>query len=386
MSRIAGITAHPFNVSPRTNWFFVRVACDDGREAWGEASLTGWEPMLEAFVRLKGAELLGQDVASAAHGLRVSALSAGGLVANAVVSALHQALATLEAQALGVSLGALLGQRRHDAVALYANINRATTERTPAGFCAVARRAMAVGITGFKAAPFEGVTPANCTSAEGRARIRHGIDCLAALRDAVGPDARLMADCHWRFDEATALDVLAALRPLRLHWFECPIAEVHANWAALRRIRAAARDEGVLIAAAETQVGREAFETIFAEGLFDVVMPDVKFCGGPREMLAIAERCAAAGVEFSPHNPTGPLCTLATLQVIAAAPQCRMLELQFGESPLYDALMPVGHPPIRDGALAMPEGPGLGATRERRVLDAHPYRPVPFGNETQLFN
>ena len=205
-----------------------------------------------------------------------------------------------------------------------------------------------------------------------------------ALRQALGPEAMLMVDCHWRFDEARALQALKALAPVALHWFECPIAETHAHWPAMRRLRAATREQGVLLAAAETQVGLASFQTLFDEALYDVVMPDIKYCGGPLEMLKIARRAAEHGVQFSPHNPSGPVCTWHSLQIAALAPECAMLELQFDESDLYDM--------VQDGAPLSTQGGSLSVERpysqslglNLQVLQAHPYQPVPPGIETQL--
>lgn len=208
------------------------------------------------------------------------------------------------------------------------------------------------------------------------------VDCLLALRDAIGPAARLMVDCHWRFDEATAVRTLRALAPARLHWFECPLPKAPAHWPTLRRIRAAAREQGVLLTAAETQVGVAAFQTLFDEALYDVVMPDVKYCGGPREMLLIAQRAAEAGVQFSPHNPTGPICSQHSLHVAAVAPACDMLELQFDESPLFDSLVSLRNSTLFDGKLIVPSSQGLGSVIDEAVLAAHPYRPVPLGIES----
>lgn len=384
MSPITRISAHPLHVSAKTNWLFLRVECADGLVGWGEASLNGWEPLQLAATELRADELTGLDLAEAQRRVKASAQSPGGLAANAVASALQQAFVMLEAQARQVPVWQVLGTLRRERVPLYANINRATSERTPAGFARMATEALKQGYRGFKAAPFDGVTRANCASAEGQARIRHGIDCLLAMRDAIGPEARLMVDCHWRFDEARALEVLRALAPARLHWFECPLAETADQWPALRRIRAAAREQGVLLAAAETQVGLDGFRILFGQELYDVVMPDVKYCGGPREMLAIAELAAERGVVFSPHNPTGPVCTLFSLHVGAAAPECQMLELQFNESPLSDALLRGRHPALVDGAFAVPQEAGLGAPFAEELLAQHPYRPVPFGIETLL--
>ena len=209
---------------------------------------------------------------------------------------------------------------------------------------------------------------------------------MRALREALGPDAVLMVDCHWRFDEALALRALQALAPARLHWFECPLAEHHGNWPALRRIRTEANRQGVLLAAAETQVGLAAFQTVFDEALYDVVMPDVKYCGGPLEMVKIAQAASRAGVGFSPHNPTGPVCSWHSLQVAAVVPECAMLEIQFDESPLFLELARDAHPVVALGALQIPDAPACGPAVDNAALSAHPFRPVPAGIESLLFS
>jgi galactonate dehydratase len=386
MSTIARIETHVFNVSAKTNWVFISVTAADGRTGWGEASLIGWEPVLVAASRELALEWEGRTLADAQSGLRVSPQSPGGLVFNTVISALQQALACLldgsvpGAPAAPALAGPVLRQR----VPLYANINRATRLRTPQGFVETALRARAQGFSRFKAAPFDGLTPALCPTAQGQALIAHGVDCMLALRQALGPEAMLMVDCHWRFDETRALQALQALAPAALHWFECPIAETHAHWPAMRRLRAATREQGVLLAAAETQVGLASFQTLFDEALYDVVMPDIKYCGGPLEMLKIAECAAEHGVLFSPHNPSGPVCTWHSLQIAALAPECAMLELQFDESDLYDAVLDSAPLSLQGGSLNLECPFGQSLRLNLQVLQAHPYQPVPPGIETQL--
>lgn len=384
MNTISAIRHASFNVSAKTNWFFVIVETTDGRRAAGEASLNGWESALAACTAQQALALTGLDVHAALARVRCAPQSPGGLVVNAVISALDQALVSLAAEAAGQPLAVWLGGVQRSHVPAYANINRATLDRSPAGFAASVRAAQARGFHAFKLAPFDGVTPANCASTEGARLIAAGIERIQSVRDAAGREARVMADCHWRFDEARALDTLRALRDVDLFWFECPVAEEHAYWPALRRIRSAANGMGVRIAAAETQIGDATFKELFAAGLYDVVMPDVKYCGGVREMLAISQSAARAGVAFAPHNPTGPVCTVASLHVAAAAPECLMLELQVGESPLYDALVSARHPPVRDGGFDVPDTPGLGVEIDTALLARHPHRDVPFGIETQI--
>ena len=372
------------HVSAKTNWWFLHLSDSSGAEAWGEGSLNGWEPVLDGLSAHFKDQWLGLPLDEAVARVRSTSVAAAGLAGSCVSSAMLQALLSLRAQAAGQPPHALLGPLQRTSLPLYANINRATTERSPQGFVATARRAMAQGYTRFKAAPFDGLTPALCASAEGRARIHHGIDCMLALREAVGPEAWLMVDCHWRFDEAHALQTLRDLEPARLHWFECPLAETHANWKAIARIRRAANDQGVLLAAAETQVGLEAFQSLFDEGLYDVVMPDVKYCGGPWEMLRIAQRAAEHGVGFSPHNPTGPVCTWHSLQLGLVAPECAMLELQFEESALSEQISQGVDLRVRAGQLSSPRPQESVQRLDLALLAAHPYRPVAPGIESLL--
>ena len=386
MSTIARIETHVFNVSAKTNWVFISVTAADGRTGWGEASLIGWEPMLVTATRELALEWEGRTLVDAQAGLRVSPQSPGGLVFNTVISAVQQALACLlDGSVPGTpaapELSASVLRQR---VPLYANINRATRLRTPQGFVETALRARAQGFSRFKAAPFDGLTPALCPTAQGQALIAHGVECMLALRQALGPDAMLMVDCHWRFDEARALLALHALAPAALHWFECPIGETHAHWPAMRRLRAATREQGVLLAAAETQVGLASFQTLFDEALYDVVMPDIKYCGGPLEMLKIAQRAAEHGVLFSPHNPSGPVCTWHSLQIAALAPECAMLELQFEESALYEQLLKGPPMSTQGGGLSLERAYGQSLAMNTQLLQAHPYQPVPPGIETQL--
>jgi galactonate dehydratase len=384
MNTLERIEAHVLNVSPKTNWVFLSVTDSRGAVGWGEATLTGWEPLLLAAVRQMSPAWLGLTLAQAATQLRASPQLPGGLVANTVISATLQAVASLMATAQQVAAHAVLGSAQRTAVGLYANVNRATQVRTPQGFADTALRAQAHGFGAFKAAPFDGLTPAVCGTPEGQARVRHGVDCMLALRDALGPAARLMVDCHWRFDEPTALQTLKDLAPANLHWFECPLPETHAHWSATRRVRAAANAQGVLLAAAETQVGLAAFQTLFDERLYDVVMPDVKYCGGPWEMLRIAQRATDHGVQFSPHNPSGPVCTWHSLQVAGVAPECDLLELQFDESPLYNEVLQGWALDAASGHAALPLTPGFSPQVNTALLQTHPYRQVPPGIETLL--
>ena len=382
--RVAAIELRVLNVSARTNWSFVRVRMDDGCSGVGEASLNGHEPLLAACLAQLREHVVGAAPDDALPALATHPHAPEGLVGHAVRSAIRQAFVDAAAKAQGVPAHEVLGGARRDRVPVYANINRATTDRTPEGCAASAQRALAQGFRAVKIAPFDGVFPDQLARASTQRLIELGIDRVRAMRAEVGPGPRLMVDCHWRFDEPTALAVLDRLARVGVHWFECPVSEQPALHDAYARIKAAANERGMLLAACELQTAVSGFRAFVEPRRVDAVMPDVKYCGGPRELLRIAALAQRHGVRCSPHNPTGPVCTMASLHSALAAAAIDSLELQLGESDLTQRVVRGVEPTLDGGAFVAPTAPGFGVDLDDAVLAAHPGRPVPPGLDERL--
>lgn len=382
MTTIKKIDTHIFNVSSKTNWVFVSIELENHTIGWGEASLNGWEPVIKSVIDSQFQYLLGKDIVVAHLDLKIGPRSPGGLVASAAVSALQQALLSLSAINNQCTLDKPLGGSLRSNIPVYANINRATRLRTPEGFVQTALAAKGAGFEAFKLAPFDGLLPRLCDSDDGKKSIHGAIDSIFAVRDAVGKNARLMVDCHWRFTESAASKTIDALKDANLYWFECPLVEACANYDSLRRLRAQANSQGVLIAAAETQIGLDSFKQIFSEKIYDVVMPDVKYCGGPWVMLEIANCAAEFGVKFAPHNPTGPICHLQSINVASVASAFDMLEVQFGESQYFDQLLSSSDLLVANSQIIASLDSDVSINLD--LLKKHPYEPVPHGIETLL--
>jgi galactonate dehydratase len=310
--KIVGVAALKVRVTPRTTWTFARVSAADGSAGWGEGTLEGKS----------------DEVASAIEALggRLPAAIPRNLVEAAAYSATEQALWDAKARAAGRPLAALLGGAKRERVALYANINRGTTDRSPAGFAARAAEAATLGFKAIKIAPFD-------KPEEAYARI-------GAAADAIAGRADLQVDCHWRLDERKASEALAECARLRVTWFECPLPETPEHFAAIRRLRSQANAAGMRLAGAETFIGTEGFRPLLEQGLYDVVMPDVKYAGGLTECLRIAELAARHGAACSLHNPSGPVCHAHSLHLSAVLPGGERLEYQHGETPRFFSIAP----------------------------------------------
>ena len=360
----------PVRATERTVWLFVRLTTDKKLTGLGEASdAFGFAATTKANAQQMEAELAAYfELIQGRSPLEIERYRQlgeprarrGGLIAATAYSAIEQALWDLTGQALNQPIHALLGGRGgpgRQALPLYANINRATKPRTPAGFAATAQRAAKEGFTAIKAAPFDGFTLPTADR-----DIENGIACVEAIRAAVGPQTKLMIDCHSFFDVERAVAVARRLEPLNLAWYEEPVdpKRVEETAQIRRRIKQP-------MAGGETLFGVDGFVPLCRAKAVEVIMPDVKHCGGVKEMTYIAAMARAEGIKVAPHNPAGPVSTAVSAQICATLPNFEILELQWGE---VDWRGDILSPPERvtQGALSVTDRAGLGHTLNERLV------------------
>ena len=377
---IADIRLTLVGVSGKSNWAFLEVELEDGCVGLGEATLHGYEPMLAACLDMLGPRLVGLRLDALPGALRPGRATSGGLVLHAIVSATEQARADLAGHIAGRPVAALVacasgasGASGIAEVPVYANLNRSLVDRSPAAFAARAQAVLTEGFSMLKIAPFDGVEPGAADGDANEALVRAGLTRVAAVREAA-PNAAVLIDCHWRFDADRAARLLGDLEPFGPYWVECPLPEIPARFADLTRLRREANARGTLLAGAETTMGLEGIEPFL--GLYDVVMPDAKHCGGPAEMLRIADAARARGVRVAPHNPSGPVCHAHSVH-LSAHPAIDLLEMQHGESRLFARLTRPAPPLPCDGRVSALDAPGLGLALDHDACAASPPTTVP---------
>lgn len=354
-------------VSQRTTWMFVHVHTNLGLVGLGECSLGRRRELPELQPAFEAARGHSPFEIEAYRGAGRKRAAEGGIAEATAFSAVEQALWDLVGKAVDAPVHALTGGSVRDSLPTYANINRATRERTPEGFATNAQAAVAEGFKAIKAAPFDGFPPLDAPEADVAAAADMGVACVEAIREAVGPDVDILIDCHSFFDVDLAVDVARRVEPQNLAWYEEPVAptDVAATVAIERAIEQR-------MAGGEFLFGIEGFGPLCREQAVDVIMPDVKHCGGLLEARKIAAVAELDGIAVSPHNPSGPVATAASAQLCAGLPNFEILEMQWGEAAWRGDLI---EPPERfeNGSIAVPDGPGLGVelneavARERRI-------------------
>ena len=335
-------------------WLFVRVRADSGLVGIGEASQAG-NAMVRAYLADRLAPALrGRDPTAIEPLVGELLPTASGRAAATAVSAVEQCLWDLWGQSLGQPIWALLGGRYRDRIPLYANVNRGARDRSPAGFAERARGAVADGFRAVKCAPFDGVDYRRPDRAANASGVKVGIERIAAVRAAVGPEVRVMVDCHGRFDVTTALWVARELEGLGLAWLEEPVPED--DLGGLERIRDRAP---MPIAGGESLIGRAGFWETIRRRTLDVIMPDVKHAGGILEARKIAALAEVARMAVSPHNPSGPVSTMASVHLAASIPNFLALEYPWGEADWRGQVLAPAEVVV-GGEIAVPARPGLG--------------------------
>lgn len=323
----------------------------------GEATLNGQDAEVVAAAKEHQGLVLGADASS--PDTLFQTLPFSTLPEAAFSSAVMQAIWDIAGRKTGKPTSAILGEPLRTRIPVYANINRRTLDRTPDGFATSASEAISAGFSAVKIAPFDGLDPEN-SKLEAAKFIDEGVARVDAVRRAIGSDTKLMVDCHWRLNEMSAQCAMAELAQFAPHWIECPVDETVDNIPTLLKLRSAANSHGIRLAGCETMIKCEGFKPYLAAGVYDVMMPDIQYAGGPCEMLRIAELFDLFSVEFSPHNPTGPIAHAAVLQICANVSNDVFLETQFDESPLFDELVSRAIEPISNGWALVPQTPGIG--------------------------
>jgi len=172
---------------------------------------------------------------------------------------------------------------------------------------------------------------------------------VAAARAAAGPQIALRLDANGAWSVEQAVQAIEALSPAGLELVEEP---THG----LQAVREVRERVAVRVAIDETAAEHGAL----GAGVADAVCLKISRCGGIGGLVAAATLVRASGAEvYLASTLDGPLGVAAALHAAAALasrgpmPHCGLATLSLFAG-LDDQL------PVREGAIALPTGAGLG--------------------------
>jgi L-alanine-DL-glutamate epimerase-like enolase superfamily enzyme len=195
---------------------------------------------------------------------------------------------------------------------------------------------------------------------DGLTGIRRNLDLVRTVRETVGDDVEVMADCFmgWTLDYAKRM--LPLLAPFNLRWLEEPlVADDIRGYAELRAM-------GIVpVSGGEHEFTLRGFREIIEQRAMDIVQFDVNRVGGVTQAQKICALAEAFDVEVIPHAGQ-----MHNYHIVMANIACPMAEffpkvpVEVGNELFWYVFD--GEPVARDGSIDLPEdAPGLGLTLKR---------------------
>ena len=330
----------------------VKVSTDEGIVGWGEG--VGGE-IVEGLL---APVLVGQDPTNRIglwqrmfHAL-YNGNNAVGLGGSAI-SAVDTALWDITGKAFGQPVYNLLGGKVRDRVAVYATGLYYTEGEFPTRLLDEARGYVEAGFMGMK-------------TKVGGLPMDEDVKRVAALREAIGPDVRLMVDANQAYNATSAIRIGRRLEEYDLVWFEEPVNAQDIE--GYLQVKSALP---MAIAGGENLRTRYEFSQFLARRAYDIAQPDVVNVGGITEMRNVAMTANTHGIQLNPHVWGSPVMIAASLHVAATLPPCPpsgtpepfvqepVMEFDRTPSEIREGLMEDPFDQV-DGYLSVPDGPGLG--------------------------
>ncbi|HZI32845.1 MAG TPA: mandelate racemase/muconate lactonizing enzyme family protein [Candidatus Binatia bacterium] len=130
----------------------------------------------------------------------------------------------------------------------------------------------------------------------GSPEIECDIERLAKVREAVGPQVRVMMDANQGMNLPSALELARAAQPLRVTWFEEPLNRTdYDGYTQLRR------QAGMSIATGEREFDTVTLRELIRRDAIDLWQPDILRLGGVEAWRASAALAQAHRIPVLPH-------------------------------------------------------------------------------------
>ncbi len=366
--------AHP-------NLLWVRVHTDAGLVGLGETWFGAASVEADLHERIAPL-LLGEDATRIEflnRRMRPYVGFAGTGAEIRALSAVDVALWDIAGKAQRQPLCDLFGGRKRDAIAVYntcagPNYVSKTSAVRPENFGLggraqhfedldaflhradeLAASLLEMGIRSMKIWPFDLAAGAADGADISAGDLKRALAPFEKVRAAHGDRMRLKAELHGLWSLAAAKKICVALEPIGMDWIEDPIW-MDRVWE-LPALAAATRAP---LAGGETLGGASQVQALMDTGAIATPIVDVTWGGG----IAFGRRCAALaeerGLPIAFHDCSGPITLAASTHLALAMPNVREQEIARGMYFGWYADLVDRPPPVANGEITVPPGPGLG--------------------------
>ena len=193
--------------------------------------------------------------------------------------------------------------------------------------------------------------------------LEYTIDCIQAMKEALGDEVGLALDCGPGLTVPDALRLAKAVEPLNVMWLEDMITGDYVPYVLADLYRDVTQSTSTPIHTGEQIYLRQNFKDLIEKRAVDVIGPDPGDIGGIAELKWVAEYADLHGVLMAPHGIFIGLIGLAALvQVAATLPQNYIaFEYTVGNPKWwYDIVEGLPDTIVKDGFITVWDTPGMG--------------------------
>jgi len=197
----------------------------------------------------------------------------------------------------------------------------------------------------------------------GAVPIREDVQRVRVVREAIGPDVKLMVDANCAYRAYEAIQLARRIEEYDPFWFEEPIAPD--DYEGHRRLAAATT---IPVATGENEYTRYGFRDLIALNAVPILNADAKILGGVTEFMKVAALAQAYDVDIAPHGSQD-----IHVHLVAAIANGLILEFyRDSVDPMWGKIYHNTLTLNEDGTVSPPDVPGIGVDPNYAVLE--PYR------------
>jgi L-Ala-D/L-Glu epimerase len=191
----------------------------------------------------------------------------------------------------------------------------------------------------------------------------HDAEQVAAVRDAIGPDARIRIDANGVWPVQQAVEMLSRLERFEIELAEQPAAHLEGLAEVRRRSR-------IPIAADESVVSPEDAERAVELGACEVATVKIAKAGGLAAGLDVAREIPSY-LSSALDGPVGIAAAAHLAQLIPREGLAARLADGLATSELFEESIASSGTELRDAALVLRDTPGLGVEIDELALRRH---------------
>ncbi len=217
-----------------------------------------------------------------------------------------------------------------------------------------------------------GKMPLPHSPADRREGLNANVKQFREMRDRVGPDFHLMADCWMALDVPYAVELAYALQEIGMYWLEEVLHPDDFDGYKLLKERV----PWMRWTTGEHEYTRYGFRKLIESRSVDILQPDVMWCGGLTELLRISAMAAAYDIPVVPHGSgaysyhfvvTQPHCPFC--EYLNTSTDCLSFPPVFGNM-FENEILP------KNGKIKLTDDPGWGLKLNRKGLELNRVSPA----------